>query len=68
MDLRQLLKADFDIDFPISGGTGNSRDNPIVIHKQVPNDYTSVEYWDSSLSWDRKENGMESDSTIHFRT
>jgi len=44
MDLRQLLKADFDIDFPISGGTGNSRDNPIVIHRQVPNDYTSVEY------------------------
>jgi len=44
MDLRELLKADFDIDFPISGGTGNSLDNPIVIHKQVPNDYTSVEY------------------------
>jgi hypothetical protein len=44
MDLRQLLKADFDIDFPISGGIGNSRDNPIVIHRMVPNDYTSVEY------------------------
>jgi len=44
MDIRQLLMADFDIDFPISGGPGNSRDNPIVIHMQVPNDYTSVEY------------------------
>ena len=44
MDLRQLIKSDFDIDFPISGGTGNSHDNPIVIHKQVPNDYVSVEY------------------------
>lgn len=44
MDLRQLLKTDFDIDFPISGGTGNSFDNPIVIQKQIPNDYTSAEY------------------------
>lgn len=44
MNLRELLLRDFNIDFPISGGTGNSRDNPIVIHRQVPNDYTSVEY------------------------
>jgi hypothetical protein len=44
MNLRELLKEDFDIDFPISGGIGNSRDNPIVIHKEHPNDYTSVEY------------------------
>ncbi len=44
MVLRQLLKADFAIDFPISGGTGNSRDNLIVIHRQVLNDYISVEY------------------------
>jgi len=43
-DLKLLLKADFGIDFPISGGMGNSRDNPIVIHRQVPNEYTSVEY------------------------
>jgi hypothetical protein len=44
MDLRKLLRDDFKIDFPISGGTGNSTDNPIVIHRQEPNDYTSVEY------------------------
>ena len=44
MNLRELLKADFDLDFPISGGTGNSRDNPIVIHRVEPNDYVSVEY------------------------
>ncbi len=42
--LRELLKEDFDIDFPISGGWGNSRDNAIIIHKVQPNDYTSVEY------------------------
>ena len=44
MDLRKLLHQDFDIDFPISGGIGNSRDTPIIIHRRVPNDYTSVEY------------------------
>jgi hypothetical protein len=44
MDLRQLLRKDFDIDFPISGGFGNSRDNAIHIDRQYPNDYTSVEY------------------------
>jgi hypothetical protein len=44
MTLRELLKQDFNIDFPISGGFGNSRDQPIIIHRAVPNDYTSVEY------------------------
>ena len=44
MDLKERLAEDFDIDFPISGGTGNSRDNAIVIHRQIPNDYTAVEY------------------------
>jgi hypothetical protein len=44
MNLRKLLKADFDIDFPITGGSGNSIDNPIIIQKAEPNDYTSVEY------------------------
>ena len=42
--LRELLKGDFGIDFPISGESGNSRDMPIVIHHQVPNDYVGVEY------------------------
>jgi hypothetical protein len=44
MELRALLKVNFGIDFPISGGTGNLRDNPIIIHRQEPNDHTSVEY------------------------
>ena len=44
INLRNLLKADFGIDFPISGGTGNSRDNPVVILREEPNDYTSCEY------------------------
>lgn len=43
VSLRDLFKADFGIDFPISGGSGNSRDTPIVIHHQVPNDYVGVE-------------------------
>jgi hypothetical protein len=42
--LRELLLADFEIDFPISGGTGNARENPIVVHYRVPNDYVAVEY------------------------
>jgi hypothetical protein len=44
LSLRELLRDDFGIDFPISGGAGNSRDNPIIIHKGIPNDYTSIEY------------------------
>lgn len=44
MDLRALLKQDFKVDLPISGGTGNAITNPIVLHRQVPNDYVGVEY------------------------
>jgi hypothetical protein len=44
IDLRALLKADFGMDFPISGGAGNSRDSAVVIHYQMPNDYVGVEY------------------------
>lgn len=44
INLRERLKADFGVDFPISGGLGNSRDSPIIIHKVQPNDYTSYEY------------------------
>ena len=39
-----MLLDDFGVDFPISGGTGNSRNSPIVIHHQTPNDYTAVVY------------------------
>ncbi len=44
MDLRELLKNDFNIDFPISGSTASSQDNPIVIHKHDRHDHSSVEY------------------------
>jgi hypothetical protein len=44
MNLRELLKKDFGIDFPISGGFGNSRETAITIHRGEPNDYVSVEY------------------------
>jgi hypothetical protein len=43
-DLRAMLLADFGIDFPISGGPGNSREAPIVIHYATPNDYVGVEH------------------------
>ena len=42
--LKEMLLADFGVDLPISGGIGNSRDAPIVIHYQQPNDYVAVEY------------------------
>lgn len=44
INLRELLKSDFGIDFPISGATGNSRESPIVVHYQEPNDYVGVEH------------------------
>lgn len=31
INLKEMLLRDFDIDLPISGGTGNSKDNPIII-------------------------------------
>jgi hypothetical protein len=43
-NLRAMLKEDFGIDLPISGGIGNSRDGPVVIHYRVPNDYVAVEH------------------------
>jgi len=44
INLKELLKKDFGIDFPISGGIGNSKENPIIIYYKFPNDYTNVEY------------------------
>lgn len=44
INLREMLLADFGVDFPISGGPGNSRDTPIVVHYEIPNDYVGVEY------------------------
>jgi hypothetical protein len=45
INLRELLKQDFDIDFPISGGTGNSIENPIVFEDTgYQYDYVGYEY------------------------
>ena len=45
MTLKQLLKFDCRVELPISGGNGNSIDNPIIIHKTDPNDYVGIEYF-----------------------
>lgn len=42
--LRELLRNDFDVDLPISGGDGDSLDTPIVIDHKGPNDYVAIEY------------------------
>jgi hypothetical protein len=45
LNLRELLKQDFGMDFPITGGTGNSIDNPIVFERTDSNyDYVGYEY------------------------
>lgn len=38
MDLRKLLKVDLGVDLPISGGTGQSREDPIVVVVSDPID------------------------------
>src|SRR5512135_1968239 len=44
MTLREHLIADFDIDFPIAGGFGKSKDDAIILQRQEPNDYVGLEY------------------------
>ena len=44
MTLKEITLKCFGIELPISGGYGNSIDTPIIIHREVPNDYVSVEY------------------------
>lgn len=43
MDIKNLLLKDFGIDLPISGGFGDSIDNPIIIHREGINDYVGTE-------------------------
>ncbi|RAR75764.1 hypothetical protein [Flavobacterium aciduliphilum] len=43
--LKELIKTHFEEDLPISGGKGNLIDNPIIIHKEIFNDYIGVEYF-----------------------
>ncbi|MGO9021221.1 MAG: hypothetical protein ACLQVJ_23020 [Syntrophobacteraceae bacterium] len=42
--IRHMLLRDFGVDLPISGGRGNSLDNPVVLEFKVPNDYVSIEH------------------------
>ena len=44
LPLKQLLERDFEVELPISGGFGGSKEDAIILHKVVPNDYVSVEY------------------------
>jgi hypothetical protein len=44
MDIKNLLLKDFGVNLPISGGLGNSIDNPIIIHREGLNDYVGTEY------------------------
>ena len=39
-----MLKRDFGVDLPISGGTGNSLENAVVIEPHNPPDCVAVEY------------------------
>ena len=57
INLKELLKKDFGVDLPISGGVGNSIDNPIVIHLAKFNDYVGTEY--SVLECIGKGRGIE---------
>ena len=43
MTLKELIKLDFEVDLPISGGFGNSLTTPIIIHKSGINDYVAIE-------------------------
>jgi hypothetical protein len=45
MTLKELLFLDYGVSLPISGGSGNSIDNPIVMHREGVNDYVSTEYF-----------------------
>lgn len=42
IDLKKTLKQIFDVDLPISGGSGQNIDDPIVI--EVENDGVKIEY------------------------
>ncbi|MGW8122232.1 hypothetical protein ACV07N_06185 [Roseivirga echinicomitans] len=44
MNIRELLKEDFGVDLPISGGLGNSIDNPVIIERTGINDYVGTEH------------------------
>jgi hypothetical protein len=42
--LRELLLNNFDVDLPISGGFGGSKDDPIILLAEARPDYVATEY------------------------
>ena len=44
MIFREIIKTQFGVDLPISGGIGNSIENAVVIERTPLNDYVSVEH------------------------
>lgn len=45
MTIKELIKMDFGVDLPISGGFGNSIDSPIIIYRTDLNDYVGTEHF-----------------------
>ncbi len=43
MTLKELIKLDFEVELPISGGFGNSLTTPIIIHRSGINDYVGIQ-------------------------
>lgn len=43
MTLKAMLQQDFGIDLPISGGSGRTLDNPIIMERRGINDYVGTE-------------------------
>lgn len=42
--LREILLSDFNLDLPLAGGFGGSKDDPIIILPEARPDYVAVEY------------------------
>lgn len=45
MSLKDILKSDFGVELPISGGYGNAIENAIIIHRIGMNDYVGTEHF-----------------------
>jgi hypothetical protein len=42
MKLKDIIKKDFGVELPISGGFGNSIENSIIIHKANKNNQVEI--------------------------
>lgn len=45
MTLKELIRQDFNVNLDISGGLGNSIQNPVIIHRTEINDYLGTEHF-----------------------